>query len=43
MRYDTFTIHAVGDYTSVESQETQKNAKTRYSLCPYAYDPCASP
>ena len=31
MRHDTFTIHAVGDYTSVETQETQKNAKARYS------------
>ena len=34
MRYDTFTIHAVGDYTSVESQETQKKCKDTLQSMP---------
>ena len=48
MRYDTFTIHAVGDYTSVESQETPTKMQrhvTVYALMPMipapVHDSCA--
>ena len=46
MRYDTFTIHAVGDYTSVESQETKKMQRhVVYALMPIipapVHDSCA--
>ena len=34
MRYDTFTIHAVGDYTSVESQEAQQKCKDTLQSMP---------
>ena len=48
MRHDTFTIHAVGDYTSVETQETPKKMQrhvTVYALMPMipapVHDSCA--
>ena len=34
MRHDTFTIHAVGIYTSVETQETHKKRQRHVIVMP---------
>ena len=38
MRHDTFTIHAVGIYTSVETQETHKKRQRHVIVMPVSYD-----